>query len=78
MVRSRVATKSSPPPTGAEAHPGITYFRRYWRGLLVRQCIVWAVICGLIAVFRPAELASAWPVILLGGLLLNLAWTFVA
>ena len=66
-------------PLGAgDPQPGIEFLRRYWRGLLVRQIIVWLVLVVLIAVLRPAELPSTWPAILLGGALINLAWTFVA
>lgn len=58
--------------------PGLPFLRRYWRGLLIRQIVIWLVIGGLIAVLRPTELREAWLVVLIGGVFFNLALTLVA
>jgi Na+/serine symporter len=61
-----------------DPEPGLPFLRRYWRGLLVRQIVIWLVIGGFIAVLHPAELHEAWITVLIGGLIFNLALTLVA
>jgi len=58
--------------------PGLPFLRRYWRGLLFRQVLIWIVMMGLLACLRPTDLTSAWPAVLIAGVILNLAWTLVA
>jgi hypothetical protein len=53
------------------------FLRRYWRGLLLRQLAVWAVIGALCAVLSPTDFPSAMPVILIGGAFFNVVWAFI-
>lgn len=61
-----------------DANLGCTQFlRRYWRGLLLRQLAVWVVVEILCAVLSPADFPSAWPAMLVAGLIFNVVWAFI-
>jgi len=53
------------------------YVRTYWRQLLVRWALITLVLL-IVAAFTKQDLREIWPVAMIGGGVLNIAWTWVA